>query len=295
MRIIIVEENETDERIDKYLINKMDISRSKVQKLIEDGGILVNGNTIKNSYIVRIDDEITINEYLPDDTDILPEDIELDILYEDEYLMVVNKPSGMVVHPALGHYSKTLVNALLYHTKLSNNDIRPGIVHRIDKDTSGLLLVAKDDDTHMYLSEQISKKKVDRIYVALVHGVILHETGTIDAPIGRDINNRKKMSVTDLNAKEAITHFKVLERFKDTTLIECKLETGRTHQIRVHMAYIGHPIVNDSVYGHKKTVNEYGQMLHAKSIGFIHPKTGLYLKFEVEVEEEFNKIISMFK
>ena len=178
--------------------------------------------------------------------------MDLDIVYEDEYLLVVNKPSGMVVHPALGHYTNTLVNGLMYHTSLSNDNIRPGIVHRIDKDTSGLLLVAKNDDVHVLLSEELKLRKVNRKYLALVYGVINNDTGTIDAPIGRSLFDRKKMSVTDINSKDAITHFKVLERYKDATLIECTLETGRTHQIRVHMEYIGYPIVNDPVYGKKK-------------------------------------------
>jgi 23S rRNA pseudouridine1911/1915/1917 synthase len=295
MKLIIVEEDLSDIRIDKYLIDKLDISRSKIQKLIESDNILVNSKSIKNSYIVRIDDEIRIDEDFKENTDINPENIHLDIVYEDECLLVVNKPSGMVVHPALGHYSNTLVNALLYHCNLSNNDIRPGIVHRIDKDTSGLLLVAKDDNTHVYLSEEIRKKKVTRKYIALVNGVISHDTGTIDAPIGRDIKNRKKMAVTDMNSKSAVTHFSVLERYKNATLVECILETGRTHQIRVHMNYIGYPIVNDSVYGYKKTINEYGQMLHAKTIGFIHPITKEYMEFTKEPEEEFINILNMFK
>lgn len=295
MKLIIVEEDLSDIRIDKYLIDKLDISRSKIQKLIENKNILVNDKEIKNSYIVRVDDEIKIDEDLKENTEVLPENIPLDIVYEDEYLLVVNKPTGMVVHPALGHYSNTLVNALLYHCNLSDNGIRPGIIHRIDKDTSGLLLVAKDDDTHMYLSEELSKRNITRKYIALVNGVIPHDTGTIDAPIGRDLKDRKKMAVTDINSKDAVTHFKVLERFNNATLIECKLDTGRTHQIRVHMSYIGYPIVNDPVYGYKKVINDYGQMLHAKTIGFIHPKTKEYMEFSVEPEEEFINILNTFK
>ena len=294
MKIFTVENDLCDERIDKYLISLLDLSRSKIQKMIESGNVLINDKVIKNSYIVRVDDEIKVNE-LVEDTSILPEKMDLDIVYEDDYLLVVNKPSGMVVHPALGHYSGTLVNGLMYHTSLSNNDIRPGIVHRIDKDTSGLLLVAKNDDIHLYLSEEISKRKVSRKYIALVYGVINNDTGTIDAPIGRDLLDRKKMSVTDINSKDAITHFKVLERYKDATLIECTLETGRTHQIRVHMSYIGYPIVNDPVYGRKKKINDFGQMLHAKTIGFIHPITNEYMEFSKDAPKEFYDILDMFR
>jgi len=294
MKIFTVENELRDIRIDKYLIDLLGISRSKIQKLIDSDNVFVNDKIIKNSYIVRVDDVIKVNE-VEENTDILPEDIPLDIVYEDEYLLVVNKPSGMVVHPALGHYSGTLVNALMYHTNLSNNDIRPGIVHRIDKDTSGLLLVAKNDDVHLFLSEELSKRKVNRKYIALVYGVIKNETGTIDAPIGRDLFDRKKMSVTDINSKEAVTHFKVLERFKDATLIECTLETGRTHQIRVHMNYIGFPIVNDPVYGRKKKINDFGQMLHAKTIGFTHPITNEYMEFSIDAPKEFYEILDTFR
>ena len=294
MRIFTVDNELSDVRIDKYLIDILNISRSKIQKLIESENILVNDKIVKNSYIVRVDDEIKVNEVV-ENTDILPESIPLDIIYEDEYLLVVNKPSGMVVHPALGHYSNTLVNALMYHTNLSNDDIRPGIVHRIDKDTSGLLLVAKNDDVHLLLSQELSKRKVNRKYIALVYGVINNDTGTIDAPIGRSIFDRKKMMVTDINSKDAITHFKVLERYKDATLIECTLETGRTHQIRVHMEYIGFPIVNDPVYGKKKVINNFGQMLHAKTIGFTHPMTNKYMEFSVDAPKEFYDILNTFK
>lgn len=294
MKIYTVENELCDIRIDKYLIDLLGVSRSKVQKMIESNNITVNDKIVKNSYIVRVDDVIKVNE-LVENTDILPENIPLDIVYEDDYLLVVNKPSGMVVHPALGHYSGTLVNALMYHTSLSNHDIRPGIVHRIDKDTSGLLLVAKNDDVHLALSEELSKRKVNRKYIALVHGVINNDTGTIDAPIGRCMFDRKKMSVTDINSKDAITHFKVLERLNDTTLIECTLETGRTHQIRVHMSYIGFPIVNDPVYGRKKNINDFGQMLHAKTIGFNHPITGEYMEFSKDAPKEFYDILDTFR
>jgi 23S rRNA pseudouridine1911/1915/1917 synthase len=201
----------------------------------------------------------------------------------------------MVVHPALGHYTNTLVNGLMYHTNLSNKGSRPGIVHRIDKDTSGLLLVAKNDNIHTLLSEELSKRKINRKYIALVYGVINHDTGTIDAPIGRDLLDRKKMAVTDINSKDAITHFRVLERYKVATLIECTLETGRTHQIRVHMNYIEHPIVNDPVYGRRKLINDFGQMLHAKTIGFVHPITKEYMEFSCDAPKEFYEILNNFK
>lgn len=294
MKIYTVENELSDIRIDKYLIDLLGVSRSKVQKMIESNNITVNDKLVKNSYIVRVDDVIKVTE-LVENTDILPENIPLDIVYEDDYLLVINKPSGMVVHPALGHYSGTLVNALMYHTNLSNHDVRPGIVHRIDKDTSGLLLVAKNDDVHLALSEELSKRKVNRKYIALVHGVINNDTGTIDAPIGRSLFDRKKMSVTDINSKDAITHFKVLERLSDATLIECTLETGRTHQIRVHMSYIGFPIVNDPVYGRKKIINDFGQMLHAKTIGFNHPITGEYMEFSKDAPKEFYDILDTFR
>ena len=294
MKIFIVENELSDIRIDKYLIDLLNVSRSKIQKMIESENILVNDKVVKNSYVVRVDDVIKVSDF-KENIDILPENIPLDIIYEDEYLLVVNKKSGMVVHPALGHYSGTLVNALMYHTNLSNNDIRPGIVHRIDKDTSGLLLVAKNDDVHLYLSDELQKRKVNRKYVALVYGVINNDTGTIDAPIGRDMFDRKKMSVTDVNSKDAITHFRVLERFKDVTLIECTLETGRTHQIRVHMSYIGYPIVNDPVYGRRKKINDFGQMLHAKTIGFIHPVKNEYMEFSCDVPKEFNDVLDTFR
>ena len=287
-------------RIDKYLTEELEISRSKVQRMIDNGFILVNGKEVKSSYTLKLDDEIFIDEEYTEDVDIVPENIDLDIVYEDDYLLVVNKRSGMVVHPAAGNYSGTLVNALMYHcnNNLSsiNGSIRPGIVHRIDKDTSGLLVVAKNDEIHVDLAKQISEKTVTRKYIALVSGVINEDTATIDAPIGRDVNNRKKQAVTDVNSKEAITHFRVLERFNDATLIECKLETGRTHQIRVHLDYIGHPLVNDPLYGRKKLDNvEFGQMLHAKTLGFVHPKTREYLEFTVDVPDLFKRILNNYR
>ena len=295
---MIINATENNIRIDKYLIDKLDISRSKLQKMINNGNILVNGNIVKNSYIVKLDDEISIDEDFNEEIKILPENIPLDIIYEDEYLLVVNKPSGMVVHPAPGNYSGTLVNALIYHcNNLSkvNSEIRPGIVHRIDADTSGLLVVAKNDDVHNKLAEQIKKHTVVRKYIALVWGVINEDSATIDAPIGRDKNNRKKMCITADNSKEAITHIKVLKRYNNATLIECKLETGRTHQIRVHMEYIKHPVVNDPIYGNKKLIDlDFGQMLHAKTLGFIHPITNEYMEFNSNVPEKFTQLEEKF-
>lgn len=286
-------------RLDKYLINTHDMSRSKIQKLIEEDYILVNGKSVKSSYIVKENDIITIDDY-EENSDILPENIPLDIVYEDEYLLVVNKPSGMVVHPAPGNYTGTLVNALMFHCKndLSsvNGNIRPGIVHRIDADTSGLLLVAKNDLVHNDLAKQISEKSVVRKYICLVHGIIFEDSATIDAPIGRDEKDRKKMCVTADNSKDAVTHIRVLERYKDATLIECVLETGRTHQIRVHMNYINHPVVNDPVYGYNKLDDkEFGQMLHAKEIGFIHPITKEFMDFKVDPPKRFYEILDMYK
>lgn len=290
---------ESQLRIDKYLMDKLEYSRSKIQRMIKNGDILVNGNVIKTSYLLKENDLIEINDDYKEEISIVAEDIPLDIYYEDEYLLVVNKPTGMVVHPAPGNYEKTLVNALMYHcNKLSsvNGDVRPGIVHRIDADTSGLLLVAKNDEVHNELSKQISEKSVLRKYVALVHGVILEDSATIDAPIGRDKNDRKKMCVTSENSKNAVTHLRVLERYDKATLIECKLETGRTHQIRVHMNYIGHPIVNDPVYGYNKQDDKgYGQMLHAAIIGFEHPITKKYMEFKSNLEEKFEEILDKYK
>ena len=286
MVIISVEDNE-GLRIDRYLSEKLELSRSKIQKLMKEEKIIVNGKSVSNSYSVKLEDIIEINDKLDYTISVEPEDIPLNIVYEDDDLIVINKESGMVVHPAPGHYTGTLVNALLYkYGKLAGEEFRPGIVHRIDKDTSGLMLVAKTPETLEKLSEMISKKEVERRYKAIVDGVIKHETGTIDAPIGRDLNNRQKMAVTDVNGKEAITHFKVLERFDNNTLIECVLDTGRTHQIRVHMAYIGYPINNDPLYG-KGKCSDFGQMLHSYYIKFNHPRDGKELSFEVDPPKEF--------
>lgn len=282
-----IEVTENEKRIDSYLAEELTLSRSKVQKLIKQGLVTVNGKVVVNNYIVKLGDIIIVNDDLNYDISIEAEDIPLDIVYEDDDLLVINKASGMVVHPAPGHYTGTLVNALLYRFHLSARDTnRPGIVHRLDKDTSGLMLVAKNDKTHEALSKMIANKEVERHYLAIVDGVIKHDTGTIDAPIGRDPNNRQKMAVTDVHGKESITHFKVLETFSNHTLVECILETGRTHQIRVHMAYIGYPVSNDPMYGRGKSTG-FGQMLHSKSIRFKHPTTGKELFFEVDPPKEF--------
>ena len=290
--MIIVEKN--PDRIDKYLMKELDISRTKVQKMIDNNLVYVNGCNVKNSYKVKLNDEIEY-QLIEEDTSITPQDIPLNIVYEDDDLLVVNKCNGMVVHPAPGNYKDTLVNALLFHfNNLSNNKtIRPGIVHRIDAYTTGLLMVAKNDKTHEFLAKQLQEKTTYRKYQALVWGVINNDTGTIDAPIGRNIKNRKKMSVTSLNSKNAVTHFKVLKRFKEVTLIELQLETGRTHQIRVHMNYIGYPIVNDPIYGNRKLLDETGQCLHAKELGFIHPN-GEYMQFNSELPVCFTNILEKF-
>ena len=295
---IIINNSENNKRIDLYLIDKIDMSRSKIQDKLKKGEILVNEKQVKSSYILKENDVISFNIEEKIDTDIEPENIPLDIVYEDNDVIVVNKKNGMVVHPAPGINHGTLVNALLYHSKnLSkvNGEFRPGIVHRIDAYTTGLLMVAKNDRAHEILAKQLEEKTTTRKYVALVWGVIEHDTGTIDAPIGRDEKDRKKMAVTSLNSKKAITHFRVLERYKNASLIELQLETGRTHQIRVHMNYIGYPVVNDPVYGRRKLINNDGQCLHAKTLGFVHPTTGKYMEFTSELPDKFINILNIIK
>ena len=296
MQEIKIEKDE-NKRIDSYLIEKLNLSRSKIQSMIKNKQILVNNKETKNSYILKNGDTITSEEYVEEEMKAVPEKMDLDIVYEDEDVIVVNKKNGMVVHPAVGNKHGTLVNGLLYHSKLSdiNGEFRPGIVHRIDAYTTGLLVIAKNNEAHLSLAKQLEEKTTTRKYIALVHGVVNTDTGTIDAPIGRDINDRKKMAVTDVNAKNAVTHFKVLERYKDTTLIELQLETGRTHQIRVHMNYIGYPVVNDPVYGKRKLFDNTGQCLHAKTLGFIHPRTGKYMEFTSELPECFINILNQVK
>ena len=291
MKIQVKEENV---RLDQYLAKELDISRSQVLKMIKNDEVLVNGKKVKSGYNTLNGDIIDVNHV--DDTEILPEKMDLDIVYEDDYLMVVNKANGVVVHPAPGNYHGTLVNGLLAHGKLSdvNGEFRPGIVHRIDAYTTGLLMIAKNNKAHEILAKELAEKKTYRKYVALVWGVIDSDTGEIDAPIGRSKSDRKKMAVR-ADGKEAITHFKVLKRFDKATLIELKLETGRTHQIRVHMNYIGHPVVNDPVYGNRKLFDNTGQCLHAKELGFVHPKTGKYMQFDSELPDCFLNILKKFE
>lgn len=289
MKELIVEES--TERLDKYLSNVLDISRSKVQNLIKQDKVKVNGKTEKESFKVSNGDRIEVDDDLDFSIDVEPENLKLDIVYEDPYLMIVNKESGMVVHPAPGNYNHTLVNAVLYHLgKGKTKNMRPGIVHRIDKDTSGLMVVAKTDDALEKLSLMIKNKEIERKYLAIVDGIIGPASGTIDAPIGRNPKNREKMCVTSENSRNAITHFKVLKRFKSNTLVLCKLDTGRTHQIRVHMAYIGHPITNDPLY-ENKNASSFGQMLHSYSIDFVHPITQKHLHFDVEPPKEFQEYL----
>ena len=279
---------DVDTRLDIFLANNLGVSRSKVQKLVKEGLVTVNLKEVSSSYQVKLNDKIDIKDDLNYEAKVEAENIFLDVIFEDDDLMIINKKSGMVVHPAPGHYSKTLVNALLYRNISCGDNLRPGIVHRLDKDTSGLMIVAKNEEMLEKLSKMISEKKVERKYLAIVDGVIKHETGEIDAPIGRYISNRQKMAVSDINSKDAITHFKVLERFNKNTLIECVLDTGRTHQIRVHLAYIGYPVCNDPAYGRGKAT-EFGQMLHSYSIKFVHPRTGEILNYEVEAPIEFRE------
>ena len=286
------------DRLDSFLISKVDKSRSKIQSMIKSGNIRVNGNVVKPSCYLHIGDIVEVDDVVEEVLSANPEKMDLDIVYEDDDVIVVNKVNGVVVHPAVGNTTGTLVNGLMYHSKnLSsiNGEFRPGIVHRIDAYTTGLLMVAKNDRAHEILAKQLEEKKTHRVYWALVWGVIPNDTGTIDAPIGRDSNDRKKMCVTAVNSKKAITHFRVLERYKNATLIELSLETGRTHQIRVHMNYIGYPIVNDPVYGRRKLIDESGQCLHAKTLGFVHPTSGREMIFDSELPNCFVNILNKFK
>ena len=294
MQIVINSDNK-DIRLDNYMTNILDTTRSNITKHIKDGTIKVNDKVVKSGYMLKEKDIITYSEW-KETTEVEKENIPLDIYYEDEDVLVVNKKSGMVVHPGSGNYHGTLVNALTYYTdELSdiNGTDRPGIVHRIDKDTSGLLLISKNNKAHQILSDDFKNKRIKRKYIALVSGVINEITGKINAPIGRSLTDRKKMCVTDKNSKSAITNFTVLERYKNSTLIECILETGRTHQIRVHMSYIGHPVINDPVYG--KKINDYGQLLHAYYLGFNHPTTKKFMEFTCPLEDKFNEMLESFK
>jgi len=294
---------EINQRIDKFLAEKLsEYSRSYIQKLILDKDIKVNGILVKSNYKLSLGDIIDIDISSPVEYEVLPEDIFLDIIYEDEDLLIVNKPKGMVVHPSAGHYSGTLVNAVMYHCKDSLSGIggvmRPGIVHRIDKDTTGLLVVCKTDKAHNSISAQFKEHSITRKYYAVVYGNIKEDEGTVNMPIARHNIDRKKMATTQKNGKEAVTHYKVLERFGQYTYVECQLETGRTHQIRVHMASIKHPLLGDSVYGPERTkfaVSIVGQTLHAKTLGFKHPKTNKYIEFNSELPEYFNKVLTKLR
>ena len=280
-----------EERIDKYLAEELGISRSTVKKMIDEGFVLVNGKKAKASLILSEADELFVKDGFIKEASFEAEDIPINIVYEDDDLLVINKKSGMVVHPGNGNTSGTLVNALMHYTKnLSNKEaFRPGIVHRIDKDTSGLMLVAKNDKAHDILAEGFKNKTIKREYIALVCGVIQEDSGVIDAPIGRDAKDRKKMCVTSENSKKAVTHFKVLKKYEHYTLLRLILDTGRTHQIRVHMKYIGHPVYNDPVYG--KAYNDFGQFLHSASIDFEQPTTHEHLHFECDVPKEFQDFL----
>ena len=289
------------QRLDKWLTSVIEnSSRNSIQKLCDDKRIKIGDKALAKNYKVSTGDQITVYLPEPHEIDLIPQNIPIEIVYEDDNLLVVNKPKGMVVHPAPGNYDGTLVNALLYHCKgrLSsiNGVIRPGIVHRIDKDTSGLLVVAKDDISHAFLSEQIKSHRFDRFYQSVVYGKMKEESGTVNAPIGRHPIDRKKMCVINTNSKEAVTHYELIKNYRDFAYLKLKLETGRTHQIRVHMSYIGHPVAGDPVYGNKKVITELcGQCLHAKTIEFIHPVTGKKMFFDSELPEYFTKFLSKLK
>ncbi len=287
-------------RLDAFLAGKMEKTRSSVQKLIEEENVRLNGAPVTKNARLREGDRVEATEPPPEVLDVKPQNIPLDIVYEDQDLLVVNKPKGMVVHPAAGNPDGTLVNALLFHCGDSlsgiNGVIRPGIVHRIDKDTSGLLIVAKNDRAHQSLAEQIAVHSFTRIYNAVVYGIVKEEEGTVSAPIGRHPTDRKRMAVLSSGGREAVTHYRVLERFPGFTLVECRLETGRTHQIRVHMAHIGHPVAGDPVYGPKKCITELqGQCLHARVIGFIHPAMGEYLEFDSGLPPYFERFLEKLR
>jgi len=296
----IVDADSAKARIDKYITENLgeEASRSQVQLWIADGHVSVNDGPVKSNYKVSSGDHILLKVPEPSRVEIIPEDLPLEVAYEDADVIVVNKPRGMVVHPAPGHSSGTLVNALMYHCKdLSgiNGELRPGIVHRIDKDTTGLIMAAKNDKAHASLAAQLKEHSVNRRYLALVHGNISHDQGTIDAPIGRDPHDRKLYTVTDRNSKRAVTHFTVVERFGDYSLLELKLETGRTHQIRVHMKYIGYPLVGDPVYGKSKGIKLNGQALHAAVLGFVHPSSGEYMEYSAPMPDDMEELLSILR
>ena len=291
-----ISDNENEIRIDVFLNNHIEeLSRTYIRKLIKDGYASVNGKPIKNNFKLKPLDKVKLNIPETSEPDIIGEDIQLDIVYEDDDVILINKPKNMVVHPAPGHYSGTLVNALMNYCKnLSgiNGVLRPGIVHRIDMDTTGIIIACKNDLAHKFISEQLKVHSIKRKYKAVVHGNLKEDEGVIDKPIGRHDIDRKKMSVNAKHSKQAITHYKVIERFKSATLIECELETGRTHQIRVHMASINHPLYGDSVYGYDKEKYQLdGQVLHAETLGFVHPTTKEYMEFNVEIPEYFKELL----
>lgn len=295
-----ITEEQEDERIDRFLAQLQSLSRSYIQKMMKEEAVKVNGLPVKGSYRVKIDDLVEF--MLPEavEPDIVPEDIPLDILYEDKDVIVINKPKGMVVHPAAGHYSGTLVNALLYHcgAELSgiNGVLRPGIVHRIDRDTTGSVIACKNDAAHGSIAAQLKEHSVNRKYHAICHGVLKADEGTIDRPVGRHPIDRKKMAINEKNGKQAVTHYRVLKRFKEYTYVECALETGRTHQIRVHMASIGHPLLGDDVYSARKCpFHLQGQTLHAKILGFRHPTSGEYIETDAPLPEYFRHLLEILK
>ena len=293
-------ESAAGQRIDKYLSEQLaDLSRSYLQKLLKDGGVEVNGKTVKSNYRLAEGDRICLEVPEAVEPEIEAEPMDLDILYEDKDIILINKPKGMVVHPAAGHYTGTLVNGLMHHCKdeLSgiNGVMRPGIVHRIDMDTTGVLIVCKNDKAHNAIAEQLKVHSITRKYYAIVHGVIKEDDGTVNAPIGRHPVDRKKMSINEKNGKEAVTHYHVLKRFRRFTYVECQLETGRTHQIRVHMAYIGHPVAGDPLYGPRKTLKGHGQFLHAKTLGFTHPTTGELVEFTAEDPAIFKETLEKLR
>jgi len=298
-KLVITEESEqirVDLALSFFIEGK---SRSYIQKVIKDGNVTVNGEIVKPSYILSLDDEVVCNIPDAEIPEIKPEDIPLDIVYEDSDVIIVNKPKDMVVHPAAGHYTGTLVNAIMYQCHdLSgiNGVMRPGIVHRIDKDTTGLLIICKNDKCHNCIADQLKEHSSNRIYHAICHGVLKDDIGTVTGSIGRHPDDRKKMAINEKNGKHAVTHYKVLERFKNATYVQLKLETGRTHQIRVHMASIGHPLLGDNLYGHKNDAYlKYGQLLHAKSIGFVHPTSGEYVEFDSQVPPYFENILNKLR
>ncbi len=295
-------EKDVHQRIDHFLVKQdIGISRTYIQRLIKDGHALVNNKTVKSNYRLRLNDEIVVNIPPPTELEVLPENIPLDIIYEDSSIIVINKPAGIVVHPAAGNYSGTIVNALLYHCKdltgIGGKE-RPGIVHRLDKDTSGVLVAAKNDHSHQHLSRQFKRREVEKRYIALVAGVVKKESGTIEVPIGRDIKDRKKISPITKRARTAVTHFKVVERFKNASLLEIKIETGRTHQIRVHLSYFKHPVLGDIQYGGRNmrnwnNINIPRQMLHAERLGIIHPVTERFMEFKAEAPGDMKRALSV--